>query len=310
MPPTLTNGLRMAVDRGDSARGLPARSAFAGAVLGVAAVTAALVFVPSLDHLAATPRLYGWTWDLALRDNTSNTACGAGDYGVSDVPGTAALSEVCTQNVQLDGHPVAALAFARLRGRADARGCRRRAGAAESPRDRRRGPRPSTSWARASGTPCTRRAGAAALDFRIVGRVALPTLGQSQPLEDGAIFTGRGFTPLFDQNLFERYFVVRFAAGADAAAVTGQLVAIPQLERQSGPTRPVEIARVQQVELVPVHVGDPSGHAGPRRVAARAGDERSAPPCRVRCPQDAGVHQAAGARHRRVARDDRWASSG
>jgi cell division protein FtsX len=90
-----------------------------------------------------------------------------------------------------------------------------------------------------------------ALDFRIVGRVALPTLGQSQPLADGAIFTGRGFAPLFDPNLFERFFVVRFAPDADAAAVTARLVAIPQLVRQSGPTQPVEIARVRQVNWFP-----------------------------------------------------------
>ena len=31
--------------------------------------------------------------------------------------------------------------------------------------------------------------------FRIVGRVALPTLSQGQPLADGAVFTGAGFAP-------------------------------------------------------------------------------------------------------------------
>ena len=240
----------MAVDRGDHARGLPARSAFVGAVLGVAAVTAALVFVPSLDHLATTPRLYGWTWDLALHDSTANTPCGAGDYGISDAPGTAALSEVCTQNVQLDGHPVAALAFTRLRG-VPMRAAVVEGRAPRSPREIAVGTKTLDVLGKRIGDTVHAKGRSRALDFRIVGRVALPTLGQSQPLDDGAIFTGRGFAPLFDQNLFERYFVVRFARGADAAAVTARLVAIPQLERQSGPNRPVEIARVQQVNWFP-----------------------------------------------------------
>ena len=42
---------------------MPVRSTMASAVVGVAALTGALVFSASLGHLLATPRLYGVTWD-------------------------------------------------------------------------------------------------------------------------------------------------------------------------------------------------------------------------------------------------------
>ena len=44
----------------------PVRSAFAGAIFGIAGIAAVLVFAASLGHLVATPRLSGWTWDLQL----------------------------------------------------------------------------------------------------------------------------------------------------------------------------------------------------------------------------------------------------
>ena len=45
---------------------MPARSAFLGAALAVAAVTAALVFASSLGHLVREPRLLGYSWDAAV----------------------------------------------------------------------------------------------------------------------------------------------------------------------------------------------------------------------------------------------------
>ena len=87
------------------------RSAAVGAVLGVLGVTAVLVFGASLDALVDAPARYGAPWDFQLTDETANTPCGAGDYGLGGHRGIAALTEVCTQNVQLDGRPVGALAY-------------------------------------------------------------------------------------------------------------------------------------------------------------------------------------------------------
>jgi FtsX-like permease family len=53
----------MALQPGRGRAAVPVRSAIFGATLGVAALSASLVFAASLGHLLATPRLSGFTWD-------------------------------------------------------------------------------------------------------------------------------------------------------------------------------------------------------------------------------------------------------
>ncbi len=60
LAPTVTNGLRMALEPGQGRTAVPVRSAFLGAVFGVLGVTAVLVFGSSLNQLvvdATTLRL-------------------------------------------------------------------------------------------------------------------------------------------------------------------------------------------------------------------------------------------------------------
>jgi len=116
LPPAVANGVRMAVEPGRGRTALPVRSASVAAVLGVASVTAVLVFASSLGYLVATPRLYGWTWDFKTLDFTSNTPCGAGDYGLTEVPGVSGAAEVCYYILAVDGRPVPGLAFTTLSG--------------------------------------------------------------------------------------------------------------------------------------------------------------------------------------------------
>jgi FtsX-like permease family len=61
--PAAATGIRMALQPGRGRTAVPVRSAIFGATLGVAALTASLVFAASLGHLLTTPRLSGFTWD-------------------------------------------------------------------------------------------------------------------------------------------------------------------------------------------------------------------------------------------------------
>jgi hypothetical protein len=61
--PAVAAGVRMALQPGRGRTAVPVRSAIFGATLGVAALSASLVFAASLGHLLATPRLSGFTWD-------------------------------------------------------------------------------------------------------------------------------------------------------------------------------------------------------------------------------------------------------
>ena len=71
-PVPLGMGLRFALRRGPAGSAVPVRSAVASATVGVAALSAAIVFGGSLSYLLASPALYGVTWDAML----SNTAGG------------------------------------------------------------------------------------------------------------------------------------------------------------------------------------------------------------------------------------------
>jgi ABC-type lipoprotein release transport system permease subunit len=72
LPASSVAGLRMALERGFGAASVPVRTTLVGVTAGIVALTAALTFTASLEHLLLTPRLYGWSfdavtgaWDLA-----------------------------------------------------------------------------------------------------------------------------------------------------------------------------------------------------------------------------------------------------
>ena len=65
-PVPLAMGLRFALHRGAGRSAVPVRSAVASAVVGVAALSAAIVLAGSLSYLLASPALYGVTWDAMI----------------------------------------------------------------------------------------------------------------------------------------------------------------------------------------------------------------------------------------------------
>jgi hypothetical protein len=68
-PVPLAMGIRLALHRGAGRTAVPVRSAVASAAVGVAALSAAIVFTGSLGHLLASPVLYGVTWDAGVTNN-------------------------------------------------------------------------------------------------------------------------------------------------------------------------------------------------------------------------------------------------
>ena len=74
-PVPLAMGIRLALHRGAGKAAVPVRSAVASAAVGVAALSAAIVFAASLSHLLSSPALYGVTWDAGV---TNNSGAGIG----------------------------------------------------------------------------------------------------------------------------------------------------------------------------------------------------------------------------------------
>ncbi|HTK16346.1 MAG TPA: FtsX-like permease family protein [Acidimicrobiia bacterium] len=254
MPPAATNGLRMALQAGRGESAVPIRSAFAGAVAGIAGITAVFVFAASLGHLESTPKLYGWTFDLKTEVGTKpGVPCAdRDDHGLADAPGVAAIAIACTQGVEVDGHPVSAWAIQSLRG-------------AISPAIvAGRAPRGASEIALGSVTldatkkriGDTVRVEAQGGDrrYRIVGRTVLPTLSSEslQPLADGASFTIAGLRPILVSGANETHFLlVKARSGADIDALERRARAIPRSKNTGTPSIPVEIDRLRQINWFP-----------------------------------------------------------
>lgn len=65
-PVSAAMGIRLALRRGAGQTALPVPTTIAAAVIGVTALSAAMVFSASLGTLLSTPRLYGVTWDAVV----------------------------------------------------------------------------------------------------------------------------------------------------------------------------------------------------------------------------------------------------
>ena len=175
--PATLNGLRMAVQSGHGDSAVPVRSAFLGAVFGVAGITAALVFAASLTHLVDTPKLYGWTWNVSGEVPTANPCVDARSYGTEKQSGVAAVGVTCISNtdVEMDGHAVTVWGFRSLHGTIDPEIV-----AGRAPRGQREialGSVTLDAIGKSVGDSVTARGPHRALRYKIVGQVVLPTVG-------------------------------------------------------------------------------------------------------------------------------------
>lgn len=120
LPPSLGVGVRFAFRRGR----VPVRTGIAGVSVGVIAVTAAVVFGAALDHLLATPELYGYRWDLAATNygtvDKLDPGTPEGIAAVRAIPGIEGAAVGNTGVPMLvNGRAVGALALDVVRGSPD-----------------------------------------------------------------------------------------------------------------------------------------------------------------------------------------------
>lgn len=87
-PVTLALGGRLALHRGTGPTAVPVRTTVGAAAVGIAGLSAGLVFAASLVNLLASPRLYGLQWD-AFVANVQNASMSAAAAGVARDPGVA-----------------------------------------------------------------------------------------------------------------------------------------------------------------------------------------------------------------------------
>src|SRR5439155_16019962 len=93
-------------------------------------------------------------------------------------------------------------------------------------------------------------------NYRIVGTAAFPKLDSPQPLANGAALTGAGLAHLVSPTSPSNsslYLMGRLAPGAKLATVEHQVAGIAQfgIERPFGPSVPVEVERLRNVDWLP-----------------------------------------------------------
>ncbi len=103
LPVPLLTGVRMALAPGQHRASVPVGTAVAGVVVGIAGVTAALVFGASLGRLLAQPELRGWNWDVAVGDYTTPDASEDGARLLAANPDVAEYSGFLYGPLMVDG---------------------------------------------------------------------------------------------------------------------------------------------------------------------------------------------------------------
>ncbi len=116
LPVTAAVGVRLALEPGRGHTAVPVRSALAGTVLSVLAVTAAFTFGANLLHLVHTPRLYGQRWDAAIDLQFSVIPPRQAERLVSRDPAISGWTLGDHGFVGIDGAVIPAIGVARGRG--------------------------------------------------------------------------------------------------------------------------------------------------------------------------------------------------
>lgn len=261
--PPVAIGVRAALQRRRGRTAIPVRSTVAAAVIAVSGIVAVSVFASSLDQLARTPELYGFGWDagvddsLAQRPVPDRPCSGLTGTRVARDPAVDAVAGICLLNVEIAGHPLGAFGFSAIRGAIRPTVIEGRA--PRAPDEVALGSTTFDIVDRAIGDRVRGEGPAGTASYRVVGRVAVPSLGDStQALADGAIFTGAGLDRLDDPaaQLSHGWVVVRFVPGVDHRDAVRRFARLPGVgdPETSGAELvrvPLEVRRLQQVNDLP-----------------------------------------------------------
>jgi len=254
-------GIRLAVQPGAGRTAVPVRSTIASAVVGIAALTAAIVFSASLGHLLATPRLYGVTWDADVQ-NVNNTGIAPAIGAVAHDPQVAAWTTADTgAQLQVNGVRADAIAFSPGRGQSflptPVQGRLPRAQDEITLGKRTL----AAIRSRVGATVTVSLSGFRPARFKVVGTAIFPTLSDVLGLGSGAMLTVGGLHHLLPRRVPApplNSLLVRFrpqvGVQAGVAALAGRLTRAGPIS-VSGPATPNDLVNFGRVQDLPFLLG-------------------------------------------------------
>jgi hypothetical protein len=266
LPAPALTGLRFALESGSGRSSVPVRSAILGAAMAMVALVATVTFSSSLDSLVSHPALYGWNWDYML-------ASSGGDIPQRQVTtlldhdrSIAQWSGIYTSTLQINGQnvpvlgesPSAAVAPPVLSGHGlESTGQVVLGAVTLAQLQKHLGDTVEVK----SGTSVSTR-------LRVVGTMAMPTLGSGLEMGTGALVSDQ-LLPAIDRNPFDdpipgpNAILVRLRNGFNRSAELRSLNKIAQATSNTanfGVTvtwvlRPAEIVNYRSLGATPVYLG-------------------------------------------------------
>lgn len=253
LSPSMSTGVRFALEPGRGRRAVPVRTVLAGSMMAIAVVTGAFVFGRSLDRMLATPRAYGWNWDLVGFGGDDPEITQPKERALATSPYVGEFSRAHTVTVHLDRTDIDTLAVTPIKGnvlprmlegmfpRADdevalATGTLRREGVHVG----------GVAKFLGTETACGGRSGCT-LTYKIVGR----TIHWSEDADpdDGAAFTEAGQARIIGSDGFDD-FLIRYSDGVEPEEARSAV------ERAVGdstePMLPVNLENVSSIRRLPL----------------------------------------------------------
>jgi hypothetical protein len=247
--PSAVTGIRQALEPGRGEAAAPARTAMIGVVVAVVALAASLTFAGSLDHLARTPALQGWNWDVVVGNPNDELDISPKGELLARNPlvGGYTLVDQGSHTVDIGGTAVPVLGIRPVEG-----GVLPRVLTGHEPR---------SAGEVALGRATLRRLGrglgevvpvegpGGPRSLRIVGTVLLPGASSDMTMSNGAVLTLDGLRAVA-RNVRPGQFLVEYAPAVDRQA------AYASLRRDFGPTvlraaPPEEVENLRRVSGLP-----------------------------------------------------------
>ncbi|CAN5182517.1 hypothetical protein BH18ACT4_BH18ACT4_08180 [soil metagenome] len=248
LPLQATTGVRLALDRGHGVRTVPLRTTLFGAVVGMAAITAVVVFGQSLDRLVDDTVRQGWNWDVVVGNPNAIAPVDGAEEALAASPIVEGFTAVFTAGLPLGGTGVTALGLEPVEGTVVPPLLEGRAPAADDEVAL------DIELLRRFDLSVGERFTAAGRRLVVVGEVAFPdaVLDASDGTEGGALMTAHGAQSFAAdrQITFPTRWLVDLAPGVDLAEARRELG--PTFGRTVlGQLRPDDVEYVATVAWMP-----------------------------------------------------------
>jgi len=226
MPPTSSVGVRMALEPGRGVSSVPVRTTIVGAVLGLAALVAALTFGAGLDHLLGTPRLYGWDWDALVSETDPEVVDLDAASRLEELPSVEAVTVGSYGQLIVDGVSVATVGLGQG-GKAAVHPPLLEGRPAGGPDEIVLGSTTLRRLGRNVGDTVEVAVGSDARQARVVGRAVFPRLNaypgaEKTGMGDGAAMTVEALHDLIPDNELG-FYLVDFAEGVEQEAALAEV---------------------------------------------------------------------------------------